>query len=391
VRPRAVGGEGMEERFHCLCGAVRLPFDEAPSRPCGGDELRLAMEAAEGLVARVRSTGLRVTKGTVPSIARSIERVHASLGLEEMPEVYVVADPTLNAKAVWAGGLRRSFVIMHSGLARLLAGNEYDFVLGHELGHLGLGHSVRKLTSDDTLEASEAGVLRARLADRAAELSADRVGLVAARSLSTAARVVMKVASGLPNEQLGMDADAFLSQLETGALDVEWEVSATHPGLPLRLWALQRFAYSDAFGRLAECATQGRPLLEVDRDVESRLRSESTDRLAQLENERIERALFWLVFTEAALGRSPARAPGMLALVDSRFGARLRGQGERFLADFGPEGVLGKLGEQLEGVLVHGHWVRVRIHDEFHRIMGGASPQSRHPAVDEALERLRAR
>ena len=65
------------------------------------------MEAAESLVARVRATGLRVTRGTVPAIARSIERVHATLRLEEMPEVYVVADPSLNARAVWAGGLPR--------------------------------------------------------------------------------------------------------------------------------------------------------------------------------------------------------------------------------------------------------------------------------------------
>lgn len=383
----------LEEPFRSLCSAVRLPFDATARRlddDVGSKEPRWAMEAAESLVARVRATGLRVTRGTVPAIARSIERVHATLRLEEMPEVYVVADPSLNARAVWAGGLPRSFLIVHAGLARLLSGNEFDFVLGHELGHLGLGHSERRLASARGESESEASVLRDRLIDRAAELSADRVGLVAARSLSIAARVVMKVASGLDNEQLGVDADAFLSQLETGALDAEWEVSATHPGLPLRLWSLQQFAYSDAFGELAECATRGRPLAEVEREVEVRLRSESTGHLAHLEQDRVERVLFWLILADAVLCPDPASKAGRLRVFESRFGSRLRAQGERYLADFGTAGLREKLRQQVNEALAHGHWVQQQIRSEFHRLAGSADPRARNAVVCEAIERLDA-
>lgn len=384
--------EGMlEEPFRALCSAVRLPLDAATARSGDGMEqeaVQAAMQAAESLIARVRASGLRVTRGTVPALARSIERVHATLRLEVIPEVYVVAEPSLNAQAVWAGGLGRSFVIVHAGLARLLSGNEFDFVVGHELGHLGLGHSERRLASAGGQPESEASVLRDRLVDRAAELSADRVGLVAARSLSVAARVVMKVASGLDNDLLGVDADAFLSQLESGALDAEWEVSATHPGLPLRLWALQQFAHSDAFGALAECATPGRRLAEVEHQVEGCLRTEASDRLAQLEQDRVERTLFWLIFADAVLCPDPLSATRKRRVVESRFGSRMSAQGERYVANFGSDGLRRKLHEQVEEALTHGHWVRRRIRSEFDRLSASADQRAGHPAVREAMERL---
>lgn len=332
-----------KDAFSALCELIRLPADERSRFGADKDLISTSdVESnASAIVVRARANGLRVTRGTAPSLARSIERVSDALRIANVPEVYVIADPSPNASAVWAGSLNRSFLLIHSGLAQLVSGGELDFVLGHELGHLGLGHAIRRLQEASANVRNEAAHLRARLSERAAELSADRVGLIAARSLATAARVVMKVASGLDTEQLGVDTDAFLAQLESGALDSEWESSATHPGLPTRLWCLQRFAHSDVFANIAQCATRGVPLPVVDHEVDERLRTEAGDRLSAMELEHAERAVLWMAMSESCADRAYAVAWG--AALSVRFGAEMHAQAHRFLKSFGVDELRNKM------------------------------------------------
>ena len=56
-----------------------------------------------------------------------------------LPELFVRADPTINAMAI---GLDKPIIVLNSGLIDVMDDDELRFVLGHELGHVLSGHAV---------------------------------------------------------------------------------------------------------------------------------------------------------------------------------------------------------------------------------------------------------
>jgi len=173
-------------RFQNLCRRVRFCLDEASS------DLGEANSFLADFVARVRSTGLQVTRATVPEVYRAVSRVKEALGVPVEPEVYVVNDVSANAFAPAFASGNRPILVLNSGLVTLLNSNELAFAIAHELGHLGLRHSQRLPSVQPQ---SEFEALQKRSLQRYAEISADRIALIATRSVFGAAHVMVKLAS----------------------------------------------------------------------------------------------------------------------------------------------------------------------------------------------------
>jgi len=275
-----------KDTFTSLCERIRFSLDERDERPAEHGH-RVA-----DFVAQVRASSLQVTHSTVPSVATTIDRVSESLGLCTAPEVYAVNNPTMNAFAPAFAGRHRPIIVVHSGLITTLDSNELAFVVGHELGHLGLQHG-NWLHQDNT--ESEFEALQSRSRQRYAEVSADRVGLVAVRSMYVAARVMIKLASGLTSKMLGVNVDAFVKQIERDPKEMSraWELEDSHPALPFRLWALLRFAQSTDYDALVGQAHHGIELTEIDRQIVSRIAKLGDGRLSELESHIYEMALVW--------------------------------------------------------------------------------------------------
>lgn len=271
--------------FRSVCDRIRFDLDGATGARA------LDRRDLPDFVARIRSESLRIGPRTAPGLWRTVERVAERLGLGVEPEVYVTADPNLNAFAPTIASDERPVIVLNSGLVQLLNQPELAFAIGHALGHLGLGHAHRPVSRAD----NELDALKERSRQRYSELSADRVGLVAAASLLTATTVMVKSASGLPGELLGFDAAAFIAQIERedGERSREWELDLSHPTLPFRLWALIRFAATREYHELTGGAAEGVPLRDVDAEIAARLDGMGDGRLGEMEESAIDLALTW--------------------------------------------------------------------------------------------------
>ncbi|MBN2798791.1 MAG: M48 family metallopeptidase [Deltaproteobacteria bacterium] len=209
-------------------------------------------EATAGPVAHeyVLGTQLRLTPILAPRLVSLLDEVCAAVGFTETTQLFVQADPSVNAMAIHsqAEGLPH-MVSLTSGLVEMMSDDELRFVLGHELGHLHYRHyraGVIHLAVGEDEEGNSRlpGLLSRKMEswERLAELSADRVGFAAVGGkVEPAITAFFKMASGLGPEHLRFDVGAFLSQLEDLQSLQRREVLAqfSHPVTPVRVRALQ--------------------------------------------------------------------------------------------------------------------------------------------------------
>lgn len=290
--------------FRELCARVRFR-DDVIVEDFNAD----AQEFARATIARLNADSLRVTPTLTPDLYRAVEAVSQALGLPHVPHTYVTADPAINAAAPMTAAHQEPIVILTSGLVELLTAAELRFPIAHELGHTGLRHQHDRRPEGS---GSELQNLQQLAKQRCAELSADRVAMIATASLFSAAGVMIKTASGLSSEHVRLDIDGFLAQLEREgtAVDRSWELTTTHPMLPLRLRALVKFAESDVYVQLTGTGQRGRPLAEVDAEIAGWLADLGSGALADMEKRRATLAAVWALVMIIAQAGVPA---GVLA------------------------------------------------------------------------------
>lgn len=242
-----------------LVARARFTLDE-PTRVTEADA-RERRDVLRVLRNQRSSKSLLVTRTIMPAIAEMIEQVASRLLLNSAPKVYVELDPMPNAAALVSED--ESIVILASTLVELLETDELAAIVGHEFGHTLFGHAPTRMR-----EGPSANFHLER--SRASEVSADRVGLIAAGSLATAIRAEVKMACGLSSRHLNFDIDAIVRESEALMLAAEQHegtIASTHPEFPFRIWALSRFAQSDLFASVSG-GSGGTPIDEIERDIE---------------------------------------------------------------------------------------------------------------------------
>jgi hypothetical protein len=195
--------------------------------------------------ARLLSEAVRVNVRLLPNVAQSFARLSRHVEVGKELEAYVFANPEVNAFV--AEGRSHILVGVSSGAVGTLSAEELDFVIGHELGHALYGHidiAANHLMAHGDLDLERAKLVRSF--QRAAEVSADRAGLVCCGSLEVAANAMFKTLSGLNLPGLKVDPVEFAQQWEHLVDEVvdlgrrdQWQLS--HPFPPLRMRALLSF------------------------------------------------------------------------------------------------------------------------------------------------------
>jgi Zn-dependent protease with chaperone function len=171
-------------------------------------------------------------------------------------EVYVTPSQDMNA---YTFGLESpKIVVLYSTLVETMDAGELRFVIGHELGHVKLGHTwlnslVGGMAGIPSSSSASALLALAFLSwNRACEYSADRAGLLACGSLEKAVTALVKLVAGpqarttadleLAYRQIDAEDDTFLGTIN--------ETLATHPLLIRRIAELRRYAGSAEYRRL---------------------------------------------------------------------------------------------------------------------------------------------
>ena len=172
-------------------------------------------------------------------------------------------------------------LLIHSALLEDFTPNELSFVLGHELGHVLLGHSqVSMLDLLKLIEDLKPGLISPETKDlmyrwaRAAELSADRVGLLCCGKLEPAAKALFRTLSGLSGISIDRILNSFHTQYDFLEAHMEklsdgqsW--IGTHPMVPIRFKALELAALDIILLRKQPDAFSQKGFRKVDQKISS--------------------------------------------------------------------------------------------------------------------------
>ncbi len=198
------------------------------------------------------SQAQQITPQSAPEMIPLIQVNSARLQVEPV-NVFIVPSSQLNAYTFGMDSPKA--IVLYSSLFKIMDQDEIQFILGHEMGHVKLGH-----TWLNTLVGGMAGIpsglgaaaimeLAFRWWNRACEYSADRAGLLACAKPAKAITALIKLEAGpAARTQAGMQAaiqhiesedDNIMNNLE--------ELITSHPMIAKRIEEIRRFSNSQEY------------------------------------------------------------------------------------------------------------------------------------------------
>ncbi len=196
-----------------------------------------------------------VTPATTPELAALVDVCAARLQVEPV-EVYVARRKAMNAYTF--GITSPKVIVLHAPLFEIMDAEELQFIIGHEMGHVRLGH-----TWLNTLIGGMAGIpspyaafailnLAFRSWNRACEFSADRAGMLACGNPHKAVSALVKIYAG-PQARTQQDFVRAAQQIEAEddtLLNNLGELLGTHPLTVKRIEEILDYAKSAQFRKI---------------------------------------------------------------------------------------------------------------------------------------------
>jgi len=251
-----------------VCGVIAVT---ALATLCGSALFVLAMLVISYLLNRSHHKELiekayPVTLQTQPELAALVKECAVRLQSGSF-STFIAPGNTLNAYTFGLG--EAPVVVVYAGVLGLMDADELRFIIGHELGHAGLGH-----TWLNSLIGGMSGVPSPYLAavvlyfsfrwwNRACEYSADRAGLLACGKPEKAASALIKLVGGAPAARSAQARQLALRRIEAEDDHLEdnlREMISTHPLTVRRLEALRAYAASPEYGRLQAQINNAHPI-----------------------------------------------------------------------------------------------------------------------------------
>ena len=237
----------MSDTLENLRFGYETKLFQAIEAEIGEQRGRDSEEAQDLLQMRRRSLlgdAVRITPELLPEVHAAYRECLDVLGGGLTGNLFVLQSSEYNASVL---AHDKTFdVVVHSSLLKDFSLPQLKFVFGHELGHVVFGHSkfnIREILSKpDGVAATLASLLFKW--SRAAEVSADRVGLMCCGQLRDAVSALFLTASGIQ----GINDDLVLRSLRGQYDELERHMNEqkgahgwirTHPMIPIRFRACE--------------------------------------------------------------------------------------------------------------------------------------------------------
>lgn len=197
---------------------------------------------------------VRVDRARTPELAHWV----AECGLKLQPgqvDVFLVQQKQVNAYTF--GISSPKVLVLFTPLLKVMTANELKYIIGHEMGHVVLGH-----TWLNTIIGGMAGIpapfgaavilyTAFRWWNRMCEFSADRAGLLACGNIHTAVSALIKLAAPEIHTQRDFERALALIDAEDDLPSNRLaEVFQTHPMLIRRINALRDYARTAEYQRI---------------------------------------------------------------------------------------------------------------------------------------------
>jgi Zn-dependent protease with chaperone function len=267
-----VDGSTASHRLEAIAPeAYRHPLDQAATAalqriPHFDGVMRRLLGIGVDRIARANlmAGAVRLGENQLPHIWRLHRMVFQALDIEEVPDLYLQEDPTINAMA---GGTHRPMVVLNSRLIDVLDESGVKAILGHEAAHVHCDH-VHYGTVFGYLGRLAAGTMPAALAglpvlaishalrgwSRTAELSADRGAALATGDPDAVCRALLALTAGTAARHLNVDAfvEQGLEYEADGSKTIRRlaDMQSTHPLTIRRVRALMDWVGSGEYGRV---------------------------------------------------------------------------------------------------------------------------------------------
>lgn len=160
--------------------------------------------------------GVRLGNDQLPDIWTRYQHVLGVLDMPEEYDLYLTAEPVLNAMAVGAG---KPILVLNSGTVALLGDDQLEAVIAHEVAHILSDHVLYRTVLQILLRLTAAprlpsvagmplmAVQYALLEwSRATELTCDRAAAIVTRDPRLVCRLLMTMSAGAKAEHLNLDA-----------------------------------------------------------------------------------------------------------------------------------------------------------------------------------------
>lgn len=216
---------------------------------------------ADTAMGQMLAAGIPVTETNFPQLNRIVDDCVAQLNI---PRPYVIVTNQISGlNAMTFGSDQEPYIAVTSLLARIMSEPEMRFVIGHECGHIAMGHVIYHTAAATMGQFSQmiplVGPVIARSISyplnawsRRSEITADRAGFLCCGDLEQSKRTLLQLESAFaPAEALDLETYMANSQrfLEQGFLRRIGEYNANHPLTPKRIRALELFSKSEAYYR----------------------------------------------------------------------------------------------------------------------------------------------
>lgn len=206
------------------------------------------------------SRAMRLTENISKPLFEVINKCKETLNFKAPIDFFVAQDSFFNA---WVSMTNDGSVnvFFSSSLLENFELDELAFVIGHELGHAIFGHTnipIEPLIRQHYYDFSAKDIIRLRSWQRAAELSADRTGLLCAQSFDAACRGFFKLSSGITSHNYKFNVADYMNQysdltqfIKTSSSENMDELYSSHPLNPIRLRALDIFQQSEVYQEIS--------------------------------------------------------------------------------------------------------------------------------------------